>query len=190
MPLSPIQKGAIGQFAFLITALVTGKGQLEVYVPSADNEGRDAEIRRHLKPENSIGVQIKVALAAVKSDRGDVLFISFHLPLHSIQNDPSLWYFFAVFDQAQLRFRDPVFLVRADEFHRLARQRKLWKQKAVFEIEASLEPGAHDRWTPYRAALHDLGRRLLEIVDSSQLAPGTQAKPLPSEAVLVGRPRT
>lgn len=175
MPLSPIQKGAIGQFAFLITALVTGKGQLEVYVPSADNEGRDAEVRRHLKPENSIGIQIKVAVAALKTDRGDVLSLTFHMPLRKIQNDMRLWYFFAVFDPVELRFRDPVFLVRADVFHRLARERKMWRGQAIFEIEASLEPHAHDRWTPYRVALRDIGKRLLDIVDSSRAVRGAKA---------------
>jgi hypothetical protein len=44
--LSLVQKGAIGQFAFLATALVTGKGMVEVYTPAVDNEGRDAEIRK------------------------------------------------------------------------------------------------------------------------------------------------
>jgi hypothetical protein len=189
MPLSPIQKGAIGQFAFLITALVTGKGQVEIYVPSPDDEGRDAEVRRHLKPENSIGIQIKVALAALKTDRGDVLSITFHLKLAKIQNDPRLWYFFAVFDPAQLRFRDPVFLIRADIFHRMAREKKVFRNQALFEIEASLEPHAHDRWTRHRVALHDLGSRLLEIIDTEAIMTGDTAQALPDEAILVGRPQ-
>jgi hypothetical protein len=46
VPLTFTQKGAIGQFAFLATALATGKGQVEAYAPVADNEERDAEIRR------------------------------------------------------------------------------------------------------------------------------------------------
>src|SRR5256885_16357475 len=65
MALSSVQKGAIGQYAFLAAALVTGNGLLEIYIPSADNEGRDAEIRKHLKRTPGIGIQIKVAFATV-----------------------------------------------------------------------------------------------------------------------------
>jgi hypothetical protein len=57
MPLSNVQKGAIGQFAFLSTALATGRGDVEAYVPVADNERRDAEIRRHLKSTPGITVR-------------------------------------------------------------------------------------------------------------------------------------
>ena len=35
MPLSSVQKGAIGQFAFLATAMITGNGQVEAYTPAA-----------------------------------------------------------------------------------------------------------------------------------------------------------
>jgi hypothetical protein len=79
MALSAIQKGAIGQFSFLATALVTGKGHVEVYTPAIDNEGRDAEIRRHLKPSPSIGIQVKVAFGTVTLGRTRYLDIRFGL---------------------------------------------------------------------------------------------------------------
>jgi hypothetical protein len=63
VPLSRVQKGAVGQFEFLVTALVTGKGQVEIYTPAIDNEGRDAEIRRHLKPAPAVGIQIKITFS-------------------------------------------------------------------------------------------------------------------------------
>jgi hypothetical protein len=59
MPLSSVEKCAIGQFTFFATALVTEGGEIEVYMPIANNEGRDADVRRHLKSMPGISVQIK-----------------------------------------------------------------------------------------------------------------------------------
>src|SRR2546428_11351076 len=105
MPLSAIQKGAIGQFAFLATALVTGRGQVEVYTPAADNEGRDAEVRRHLKRAASVGIQIKVAFGLsinATGGRRTYLTLRFAIPEKRVRNDPRLWYFLAVYDPRQL----------------------------------------------------------------------------------------
>src|ERR1700731_597489 len=94
MPLSATQKGVIGQFAFLETALVTGRGQIEVYTPAADNEGRDAEVRRHLRRTAGIGIQVKVAFGMRKVDRrGRKTYMSvrFSIPAKRLSSDPRLW---------------------------------------------------------------------------------------------------
>jgi len=99
VPLSTTQKGAIGQFAFLATALSTGKGELEVYSPAADNEGRDAEVRRHLKSTLAIGIQEKVTFETFKSGTGGrarYIGSRFSIVEERIQDDPRLWYFFAL----------------------------------------------------------------------------------------------
>src|SRR5207237_8280508 len=90
MPLSSGQKGAIGQFAFLAAALATGNGQVEGYTPAADNEGRDAEIRRHLKGSPGISIQIKVALITVslgEHHRQKYLEIRFDQPKEKNQDE-------------------------------------------------------------------------------------------------------
>src|ERR1700731_2751985 len=99
MSLSNAQKGAIGQFEFLATSLTTGNGEVEVYTPAADNEGRDAEVRRHAKRTPGIGIQVKVAFMTVKispTNMQDYLEIRFTLPKNRIQNDPRFWYFLAI----------------------------------------------------------------------------------------------
>jgi len=189
MPLSSAQKGAVGQFAFLEAAVVTGHGQVEVYTPAADNEGRDAEVRRHMKRTPGIGIQVKVAFRTVKitrTNKQDYLEIRFTLPKDRIQNDPRLWYFLAVYDLRQLKFRDPVFLVPARIFHRWARN-GTWRGRPNFEMVASLGPASHDRWAPYRVALSDLGKRLLEIVDEMGLTAGGVLPQLPVDSVWLGR---
>ena|ERR1700719_3031160 len=189
MPLTSGQKGAVGQFAFMAAALVTGKGQVEVYTPAADNEGRDAEIRRHLKRSPGIGIQIKVALVTVTlggQHRQNYLEIRFDLPVRKIQNDPRLWYFLAFYDPDQLRFVDPVFLVPAHVFHKMAR-RGTSKGRIRFVMFANLGPEAHDKWSPYRVRLSDLGKRLLEIVDEMGLTASRALPEVPVDGVWLSR---
>ena len=187
MPLSRVQKGAVGQFAFLITALVTGKGQVEVYTPAIDNEGRDAEIRRHLKPAPAIGIQVKVTFSLRSNGyRAKYLLLRFALPENRVQNDPRLWYLLAAFDGPQLRLDDPLFLVPAPVFHKLAR-RQMWKGRIRFAVSASMAPGSRDQWSRYRVAPKDLGKRLLEIIDEVPLTASSRSTKLPPDSVLLGR---
>ena len=187
MPLSRVQKGAVGQFLFLATALVTGKGQLEVYTPAADNEGRDAEIRRHLKRALAIGVQIKVAFFTTMETRtAKYLALHFSLLEDRIQDDPRLWYFFACYDARELRFYDPVFLIPSQVFHKMGRAGKQGR-KVWFNFLASLSPTSHDRWSPYRVPLRDLGKRLLEIVDDKALSASGAVAELPADGVWLSR---
>ena len=189
MPLSAIQKGAVGQFAFLATALVTGRGQVEVYTPAADNEGRDAEVRRHLRRAASIGIQIKVAfgLHHVTGHHGRTyLEHRFVTPEKRLRNDPRLWYFVAVYDLRQLRYLDPVFLIPSAVMHRLARCGRATRG-IQFEVIANLLPTSRDKWSPYRVALSDLGKRLLEIIDEAPLKATADVPTLTVEGVWLSR---
>jgi hypothetical protein len=189
MPLSSVQKGAIGQYAFLSTAMVTGNGQVEAYTPAADNEGRDAEIRRHLKSSPGIGIQIKVTFFAIKEGRarGPYLTIRFDVAKKHLEADARLWYLLAFYNPKELRFQGPVFLIPSTVFHRMAR-RGMSRGKVWFSMTASLAPTSHDRWSPFRVAPKDLGKRLLAIVDKTPLTANRVPPPhLPADAVWVGR---
>jgi hypothetical protein len=190
MPFSPVQKGAIGQFTFLANALATGNGEVEVYAPVADNEGRDAEVRRHLKSTPGISIQVKVTFSLSRNGgpRSEYLKILFNTPKKRVQSDPRLWYFFGLYDQKELRFHDPVFLVPADVFHRIGREGKPSKGRIWFAITANLGPTSRDMWSGYRVASKDLGKRLLAIVDQALLAaPSGHALKLPRDAVWLSR---
>jgi hypothetical protein len=187
--LSLVQKGAIGQFAFMATALVTGRGQVEVYSPAVDNEGRDAEIRRHLKPALPISIQVKVSFfTSLSKNGGKYLNIRFSLLENRIQNDPRLWYFFAYYDSRELRFYGPAFLIPSHVFHKIARKGEK-NGRVWFSFMASLEPGSHDRWSSYRVAPGDLGKHLLEIIDEAPLTARSLSKKMPPDTVSLGRAR-
>jgi hypothetical protein len=187
MPLSNIQKGAIGQYAFLAIAMVTGNGQLEAYVPAADNEGRDAEVRRHLSRLAGIGIQVKMAFRAFTIHGCNFLSFRCGIERSRIQNDPRLWFLLGYYDSRRLGLHDPVYLVPASVFHRLARRRTKGGGRDILVVEVSLDPGSHDEWSLYRVVLKELGKRLLEIIDSQKLARLGRLEPLPSDTLLIGR---
>jgi hypothetical protein len=186
VPLSSSQKGAIGQFEFLATALATGKGQVELYSPAADNEGRDAEVRRHLDQVPAISIQVKVTFSTSPHGRTRYLDHRFVLAEDRVQNDPRLWYFFAYYDVLQLRLFDPAFLVPSRVFHTMGRMGR-WKGKIEFHMLANLSPKSRDHWSPYRIAPAYLGKRLLEIIDEAPLAARSRSLKLPPDAVWLGR---
>jgi hypothetical protein len=190
VPLTFTQKGAIGQFAFLATALATGKGQVEAYAPVADNEERDAEIRRHLNATPGIGIQVKVTFSSHKKGRSRAEYIAlrFSIAKQRVRNDPRLWYFFAYYSTSELRLHDPAFLIPSGAFHALGRTASQ-KRKVWYHIQASIAANSNDRWSPYRVAPNQLGKRLLEIIDDAPLASSSRALKLPPHSILLGRAR-
>lgn len=189
MPLSSVQKGAIGQFAFLAAALATGNGEIEAYQPAADNEGRDAEIRRHLSSAPGIGIQVKVVFSTTTEGGTDrYLSLRFSMPEDRIQNDPRLWYFLAFYDLAALGLYDPSFLMPAEVFHTMARHGHSGGE-VVFAIVANLSPDSHDRFTPYRVAPSRLGPRLLEIIGQTPLMATGEPLQLPVDSIWLARGR-
>jgi hypothetical protein len=189
MSLSNVQKGAIGQFAFLMTALATGRGKVEAYVPVADNERRDAEVRRHLASLPGIMIQIKVAFAATFYGAAGkkYLRIVFSVRDKRLESDARFWYFFGLFDAVKLGLHDPCFLIPSEVFHKIGRDGRPSKGLHWFSITGSLEPGAHDKWTPFRVAPRDLGKRLLEVVDDLPLTAAGKDLSFPAGTIWLGR---
>jgi hypothetical protein len=189
MPLSSVQKGAIGQFTFFATALATGGGEVEIYAPVADNEGRDAELRRHLKSVPGISVQVKITLSLSKygGGRSEYLKILFSKRHGRVQRDPRLWYFFAVYETAELGFHDPEYLIPADVFHKIGRDGKPSKGLQWYAITANLGPKSRDKWSRYRVWRKDLGKRLLSIIDDAPLTATGGLPHLPADGVWLSR---
>ena len=130
---------------------------------------------------------MKVSFATVAhGGRARYLGARFSISENRIQNDPRLWYFLAFYDARQLRLHDPAFLVPSHVFHKAGRAGKK-KGKIYFLFVASLAPDSRDRWSPYRVAPIDLGKRLLAIVDGVPLMASGRRLPLPANGVWLAR---
>jgi hypothetical protein len=189
MPLSNVQKGAIGQFAFLSTALATGGGEVEAYVPVADNERRDAEIRRHLKSTPGVTVQVKVAFRSMPHGRARTKYlrIVFSVRVGRLIHDARFLYFFAVYDESELRLHDPCFLIPSDIFHKIGRDGRPQNGVQWFSLEANLGPHSRDKWSRFRVSPNELGMRLLEVIDEAPLTAARGSVKLPTDSVWLWR---
>jgi hypothetical protein len=161
-PLSPTQKGIIGQQEFAKLMMLGSDGELEVAAPLTDDERRDLEAhrRRHF---TSLAFQVKITTYLEHRYRARHFSIHFLVERDRLINDRRFWYVFAYLDLAAMAFSDPVFLVPSTEVHTHAvphLRGNTWS----FSFQASLAPAARDRWKPYQVATKDVGRRVLKLL--------------------------
>jgi len=162
MPLTSTQRGVIGQTEAVKLVTITSDGEVEASYPAADDDHRDVETHRR-KRFVSAALQVKTAWRLWVHRQSRILQIPFTLPASRLVNNPHFWYFFGYFDRKALAFADPIFLVPSTEVHKHAMPRLvngIWR----FTFQASLKPGARDRWSKYRVTSAFVGKRLLEII--------------------------
>ena len=166
MALTSTQVGVITEAEFAKVSILTTNGALVPARPLADDERRDFEIhiRRHFL--ETLAVQSKTSTRLRLHGRSRVLQINFRLKAPLISNE-RLWYFLAHFDLKAMRFTEPVFLVPSRFLHKHALH-GTGRGMIQLQFKASLEPGARDKWAPYRLTLAELGPRILEVIESLQ----------------------
>jgi hypothetical protein len=193
MALTQTQRGIVGQTEAGKLIVVGTDGEVEIAWPWTDDDHIDMEahIRRHFSV--TMPIQVKTCWRVWTHWESEVIQIPFSLPADRVLNDPSFWYFFGFMDRALMAFRDPVFLVPSKDVHERA-QPRLANGRWHFMFQASLKPGAHDRWSPYRVATADVGSRVLAIMRDleKRKRPALRSSRIwvPPDTLWVGRPRS
>jgi len=163
MAITNSEQGTITEAEFVKVVMLTSDGRAVPTRPVVDDEHRDFDIhlRRRLA---ALAVQLKTTLRLRKHGRQSMMQITFRLRPPLFTNS-RYWYFFAHFDPKTMRFTEPVFLVPSSFVHRHARRGRRTRNGAIsFQIKASLGPDAHDKWTPFRLTLAELGPQIVEIL--------------------------
>ncbi len=185
MAITNTQEGIITEAEFAKVAILTTNGALVPARPLADDERRDFEIhiRKHFR--ESLAVQVKTSKRLRSHRRSRLLRINFRLKAPLVTNS-RLWYFMAHFDVEAMGFTAPVLFVPSRFVHDHARH-GFYRREIQFQVEASLEPTARDKWSPYRLPLTELGPRILHILQGlrAQTAPRGQMTGLLDLANLV-----
>lgn len=162
--ISLVQQGIIAQNEFAKLLMMGSLGLIELAAPLTDEERRDFEVHLHGIFGSAFAVQVKsVMQLAYLSRNARYLRTRFSVRTSRLVSDPSFWYFFAFLDPKTMRFADPTFLVPSLQMHEAAnptRSGGFWN----FTFEASMEPGSHDRWVPYRVNTLDLGKTAVAIM--------------------------
>lgn len=164
--------------------MIGSGGQVEVAAPLTDDERRDYEIHERGRYSDGLAIQVKGSRHVYQRNSRRAPFLVFRFPIRAtrVVNNPRYWYFLAHLDLDLMGLASPVFLVPSTVFHRQAqhsRRGAFW----YYTCWASIGPDSHDKWRPYRVEPHQLGKRVLEILNdlrrpksTKTLSPG----PIPS----------
>lgn len=161
--ISDVQQGVIAQNEFAKLLMIGSGGKIELAAPLTDEERRDFEIHILGQYGSALAVQVKSALETGTLG-GDAHYLRIHFDVRAsrLVSNPQFWYFCAFLNPAIMRFGDPTFLIPSEEFHRHANPSRIgdvWH----FTLEASMEAGSHDRWTPYRIEQKRLGKKVMAV---------------------------
>ncbi len=190
MALTQTQQGVLGQSEAAKLIVWGSGGEVEVAWPWTDDAHRDIEghLRRGFKAP--IAIQVKTTWRLWTHRQSQIIQIPFSLPKSRVLDDPRFLYFFGYMDSKIMGYRGPLFLVPSDEVHARAMPRLVdgrWR----FTFQASLKPGAQDRWASRRVEPTDVGRRVLSIMRGLEKADHLWVRPaeLPTKsgALLVAR---
>ncbi len=176
MALTQTQQGVLGQSEAAKLIVWGSGGEVEVAWPWTDDAHRDIEghLRRGFKAP--IALQVKTTWRLWTHRQSEIIQIPFSLPKSRVIDDPRFLYLFGYMDSKTMAYRDPLFLVPSDEVHALAMPRLVdgrWR----YTFQASLKPGAQDRWAPRRVGPTEVGRRVLSIMRGLEKANHLQFRP-------------
>jgi len=162
MPLTQTQRGFIGQTEAVKLSVLTSDGEVECATPATDDEHRDVETHlRHLFAD--LALQVKTTWRLWTHRRSEIIQIPFRVRTGRPVSHPHFYYLFGFFDRKAMTFADPMFLVPSTVVHKHAMPR-LVKGEWRFTFQASMKPGAKDRFSPYRVSPGDVGKHLAKIL--------------------------
>jgi hypothetical protein len=163
--ISDVQQGIVTQNEFAKLLMMGSGGRIELAAPLTDEERRDFEVHVHGGYGSALAIQVKSAMQLTRlSVNALYLRVHFGVRASRLVNDPVFWYFLAYFNPAAMRFEDPTFLVPSAVLHEHASPRKK-EDQWLFTFQASMEPGSHDQWEPYRVSQLGLGKKVKQVID-------------------------
>ena len=166
MPITNVQQGLIAQNDYAKFLMIGSGGRIEIAAPLTDDERRDAEIHERGQYNYSIAGQFKSARHLQRTDGHGARYIGIRFPVRAsrVVSHPRYWYFIGYLDLKLMGLADPVFVIPSTVFHKEA-ARARYGEFVYFAFWASMEAKSKDKWQPYRVETHQLGKRVLEIME-------------------------
>jgi hypothetical protein len=157
--------GVIAQLEAAKVIILGTLGRLSIGLVAADDEERDLEVRVRGRMLESLWLQCKATMhLSRQSNRTQRLQRQWDVDRRRLRGSQRLYYLFGYLDPKTWQFVNPLFLVPSEVLHRHARpaRRRGW---VTLRFHASMDPKAHDQWSPYRVSVKELGPRILEIIE-------------------------
>lgn len=173
--LSDVQAGRIGEYLLAVYSMLTSDGELVPFHVEADDDHRDLVVAAKGKSAfASLQAKACFSLGGSGFVQSNATYFA-----SSIPSDPSWIYVVVlVLDLAPVVW----WLVPAPDFNRLTSHAPARQGRKV-ELHFRAQPDGKDAFAPFRAETREVGRRLLEIIDSLPAA----TKPLPGARLLIRR---
>ena len=175
MPLSSVQGGRIGEFLLAVYAMLTTDGTLVPFQVDADDDHRDLVVA--VKGKGAFAsLQAKTAFEL--DPAGFVHANAIYFP-NSVPSDPGWIYVVLLMDGLA---PSKWWCVPAPDFNRLASHTPVNGGRQI-ELHFHASPDRDDAAAAFRVDTHELGSRLLKLIDA--LPPDT--KPLAGARLVMSR---
>ena len=187
--LSKVQQGVIGQLEAAKLMMMGSGGKLEVAAPYSDDERRDQEIHARGQFGKAMALQMKTTMRLVRQGRTYRISFVSNVRRERIISHPLFWYLFAYLDPKTMAFGDPMFLVPSAAVHASLKRRQ---GQTYLAFHASMGPKTHDQWVQYRVHPAELGKRVLQVLNTRGRLPKAELLTIPalgSDIIWVGTHR-
>lgn len=137
-------------------AMVSSDGELQLFTPVADDDHVDATAgRRGGVP--AIAIQVKTARDV---DRNGSVEATAEYPAGRVREHPAFLYAVLLLPSVTI---ESAWLIPSPEFNRIA-YRHTKRNREILEFRA--DPSRDDRYSTFRVPPHEIGPRLLAVIDS------------------------
>lgn len=164
MTFTPDQMGTIGENEFWKLAVLQTGGRVVPHHLVPDDDRVDFLVFPRGSYEPTFLFQVKTTARVVLHRRRKIILIKITAKEKRVITNPHYWYFAAWFNRPTMQLGNPSFLIPSEYLHRTGRRDG--KGGVIFDIAASIEQSAHDRWVPFRTSPAELGPRIEALLAS------------------------
>jgi hypothetical protein len=155
------QVGRAGELAIELYALVTSRGEVDIYSPVVDDDHVDLVAGLRGGPP-SLGIQVKTTPML---DRSGLVEARASYPFGHVREDPNFLYAVVLLDGVRI---EAVWLIRSPDFNRLA-YRVVEGAREVLEFRG--RPDGDDAFATFRVDPSQIGPALIAAIRESPQAP-------------------
>ena len=155
------QIGRAGELAIELYALVTSKGEVDIYAPVVDDDHVDLVAGLQGGPP-SLGIQVKTSPTL---DRSGLVEARASYAVGHIREDPNFLYAVVLLDAVRIA---AVWLIRSPDFNRLA-YRMADSGREILEFRA--RPSGNDAYSTFRIDPSQIGPAIITAIQESPPPP-------------------
>jgi hypothetical protein len=174
--LTSTQGGTAGEQLFAAAVTLSSAGDLELFKPLTDDDHTDVTAGERGKVP-ALAIQVKTALTL---NRKNLAVARMAFPDGKPREHPAFVYAIVYVIEASIEM---AWIIPSADFNRLTYRGRGRRGKGI-ELQFMASPTREDHWFPFRSGRMDLGRSLIDFIDS---LPASKAPRVPGAHLLLRR---